>query len=85
MGSGLVPICDDDPLLTELLELGLVQRGYHHGRAIVRQVAVDQLPGPGAPRGDDRHGANRWQGPRHEAIGKPRRLPAGSGALRSSA
>lgn len=28
MGSGLVLICDDDPLLTELLEHRLGQRGY---------------------------------------------------------
>jgi DNA-binding response OmpR family regulator len=28
MGSGLVLICDDDELLTELLEHGLGQRGY---------------------------------------------------------
>jgi DNA-binding response OmpR family regulator len=34
MGSGLVLICDDDPLLTELLEHRLGQRGYR--TAVVR-------------------------------------------------
>jgi DNA-binding response OmpR family regulator len=48
MGSGLVLICDDDPLLTELLEHRLSQRGYQtvvaHDGGEALSLLAEKLP-----------------------------------------
>ena len=82
MGSGLVLICDDDPLLTELLEHRLGQRGYRTavardgGEALAMLMADPPdavIPIPGEPEGPVRtHRDDRRPGVRTHLVAPDR-------------
>jgi DNA-binding response OmpR family regulator len=68
MSSGFVVICEDDPLLTELLEHRLGQRGYetavardvHEALALLKERSPDAVIMESMLPGQDGHEVLRW-------------------------